>query len=146
MASVHTYRPYAVYARHIYAEAVLDKGTEELYAQNFKRDLDTYEYTSIITFPFLEKQGGNSAQWIGKIAEAALTDPSVANKVVFKLQTYDWGKNVWISEKELNAEVAALRSKGAVNFAYYPEIAFEDKQAMALHKKQKPRSSLIKLK
>lgn len=125
--TVRQYKPYASSARNIYAEPVMNPGSEEWYAQNFQQYLNTYDYTVIMAYPFMEKQGKRSVQWMGKLADAALQDRAMANRVIFKLQTYDWEKKRWIADKELLAETQILREKGAIHFGYYPENVFDER-------------------
>ncbi|MBC8015995.1 MAG: poly-beta-1,6-N-acetyl-D-glucosamine N-deacetylase PgaB [Sporomusaceae bacterium] len=127
MKAVRTYRPYALFARTIYPEIVLDNKKQEKYAQSYRSYLDTYDYTIIMTNPLNEKQNGDFAQRLGNLAQTALAEPGAAKKVVFKLNTFDVGRNVWIKDKELKEQIDALRGKGAVNFTYSPEYTLEDK-------------------
>jgi biofilm PGA synthesis lipoprotein PgaB len=128
MKAVQTYRPYALFARSIAAESLLDQNGKA-YAENYGQYLNSYDYTVIKANPFSNKQKENDVQWLGKLAEIALTESGAATKVTFQLQTFDDNKNAWIKDKDLKAEIDMLRSKGVNNFIYNPDIVFEDKTA-----------------
>ena len=124
MKAVHTYRPYTLFARSISPESVLGKNG------NYQSYVDAYDYTIIMANSVISQQNSNVAE-LGNLAQTALAQSDASRKVVFMLNTFDPDKNVWISDKELRGKIDALRSKGAVNFTYYPENTLEDKVAKA---------------
>ena len=54
---------------------------------------------------------------------------SGADKVIFKIQAFDWEKDRWIKEANLKEEMTYLLSSGARHIAYYPDGVTEDKPA-----------------
>ncbi len=124
MTIVKQYRPEAQSARNIYPLAVINPKSEELFAQNYNQYLQHYDYTVIMAYPELENQEHRSVEWLRDIAAAALAKQGNVSKVVFKIQTYDWKKKRWISNKQLQQQIKALRDKGAINIGYYPESMF----------------------
>jgi len=128
MKTVHTYRPYTLFARSLSPESVLEKKGQAGYTQDYRSYLDTYDYTIIMTNAVGTKQNSNFSE-LGNLAQVALAQPGAAGKVVFMLNTFDADKNVWISDKEIRGEMDVLRSKGGINFTYYPENTLEDKVA-----------------
>ena len=128
MKAVRIYRPYTLFARSIYPELVLDPKKQEQYAQNYRSYLDTYDYTIIMANSLSDKENSNTTEWLGKLAQVALTETGATQKVVFKLDTFDFNKNAWMKEKELKEKIATLRGKGVTRFMYYPENMLEDKE------------------
>ena len=136
IAEVRKSRPEAVSMRNIYAEPVLDPQAEEWFGQNYAHYLQQYDYTVLMAYPFMEKQGKDPEGWLRKLAGAALQQPQNNRKVVFKLQTYDWARERWLSRQEQKREVAALRASGARHLGYYPEGVF-DPQAILVEGEDK---------
>ena len=125
---IRQYRPNAQSARNIYAEAVLNPAAVEWFAQDFRQYLALYDYTVIMAYPYMEKQGDRTVAWLEQLATTALKDKTNAKKIVFKLQNYDWAKDQWVSRAELSRQVRALRNKGAVHIGYYPENLFSNQR------------------
>ncbi|WP_027938724.1 poly-beta-1,6-N-acetyl-D-glucosamine N-deacetylase PgaB [Anaeroarcus burkinensis] len=129
IAEVRKNRPEILTLRNIYAEPVLNPQAEEWFGQNYAHYLQQYDYTVLMAYPFMEKQGKNPEGWLRKLTEAALQQPQSNLKVLFKLQTYDWAGKRWLSRQEQKQEVAVLRAGGARHLGYYPE-GFFDPQAV----------------
>jgi biofilm PGA synthesis lipoprotein PgaB len=127
MDSVREFRPQALSARNIYAEAVLNPQAVEWFAQDYRAYLKTYDYTVVMAYPYMEKQGARAVEWLGELAAAALSNKPDATKVVFKLQNYDWRENRWLARTELSRQVRALQERGALNIGFYPENLFSDR-------------------
>ena len=125
---IRQYRPNAQSARNIYAEAVLNPAAVEWFAQDFRQYLALYDYTVIMAYPYMEKQGDRTVAWLEQLAASVLKDKTNAKKIVFKLQNYDWAKDQWVSRAELSRQVRALRNKGAVHIGYYPENLFSNQR------------------
>ena len=125
---IRQYRPNAQSARNIYAEAVLNPAAVEWFAQDFRQYLALYDYTVIMAYPYMEKQGDRTVAWLEQLAATVLKDKTNAKKIVFKLQNYDWAKDQWVSRAELSRQVRALRNKGAVHIGYYPENLFSNQR------------------
>ena len=127
IGSIRKFRPQALTARNIYAEAVLNPQAVEWFAQDYQDYLTTYDYTVIMAYPYMENQGGRAAEWLGELASAALKDKTNASKVVFKLQNYDWKGNRWVPRTELSRQIRALQAGGAMHIGFYPENLFSDR-------------------
>lgn len=125
-AVVRKYRPDAAIARNIYPTLITEPESEEWFAQNYNQYLQVYDYTVIMAYPYLEKEYEAPVAWLEKLAAMALQDKNNAQKTVFKLQTYDWNKNRWLSARELKQHTEALQRKGAVHIAHYPENVFAE--------------------
>jgi biofilm PGA synthesis lipoprotein PgaB len=118
------YRPYLATARNIYPILITQPESQEWFAQNFTEYLHDYDYTVVMAYPYMEKEYDHPIAWLEGLAAKALKDSGNANKIVFKLQTYDWNKNRWLNADELQQQKDALMRKGAINFAHYPENVF----------------------
>lgn len=126
---VRVYRPQTMVARNIYAPAILDPNGPIWLSQDFNDYLNLYDYTVVMAYPYMEK-ADNPAEWLQNLARAALSQPGAKNKVVFKLQTYDWWKKKWLSARELENHVRALKAGGATLFSYYPLNVFSSKDEL----------------
>ncbi len=126
---VRVYRPQTMVARNIYAAAILDPKGPEWLCQDFNDYLNLYDYTIIMAYPYMEK-AEDPAEWLQGLARTALSQPGAKNKVVFKLQTYDWSKKKWLSARELENHVRALKASGATLFSYYPLNIFSNKDPL----------------
>jgi biofilm PGA synthesis lipoprotein PgaB len=49
------------------------------------------------------------------------------NKVIFKVQAYDWARDQWVDGDTLRKELSYLLSIGARHVAYYPDGVIEDR-------------------
>jgi len=110
---------------------VLDPKSVEWYAQKYSDYFSLYDYVVIMAYPYMEKKGDQAIPWLNTLADAALSNPSYKNKVVFKLQSYDWDKKQWVPVSELRKQIIALQAKGAMHIGYYPEHLIVDKAAQA---------------
>ena len=128
ISSIRQFRPASRSARNIYAEAVINPKAIEWYAQDFQQYLNTYDYTVVMAYPYMEKKGDRAVTWLQELADVALKDKNNAQKVVFKLQNYDWAKNSWVPRSKLSLQVRALRAKGAIHLGYYPDNLFGDRR------------------
>ncbi|MCE5286604.1 MAG: poly-beta-1,6-N-acetyl-D-glucosamine N-deacetylase PgaB [Pelosinus sp.] len=118
------YHPYILTARNLYPGLVIQPESEDWFAQNYQEYLENYDYTVIMAYPYLEKQYDQPVAWLEKLTMKALQDKAKRDKVIFKLQAYDWNKNRWLSAKELREQKSAIQGKGGLHFAYYPENVF----------------------
>jgi len=128
--TIHIYRPTAKIARNIYSEVVTKPASQEWFSQNLKSYLDLYDYTVIMAYSNMEKIGGRSKtkKWMRSMIEQ-VNKFSGADKVIFKIQAFDWEKDRWIKEANLKEEMTYLLSSGARHIAYYPDGVTEDKPA-----------------
>ncbi len=130
-AEVRYFRPEAKFARNIYSEAVLNPIAEEWLGQSFDEYVRRYDYTVIMAYPRMEHVDGMKKikQWFSVMVDEA-TKRQALDKVVFKIQSFDWSQGVWIPEKELVKELRYLLSRGVRHIAYYPDNVFENRPRM----------------
>ncbi len=126
--TIHTYRPEAMIARNIYSEAVTNPASQAWFAQNLEDYLRTYDYTVIMAYAQMEKIGGlaKTKKWQQQLVDIVKRDQAI-DRVIFKVQAYDWDKKRWVDDKTLVAELTNLQALGARNVAYYPDGVIEDK-------------------
>lgn len=126
MAEVRTFRPQALVARNIYPIVITEPNSTEWMAQNYDDYLRLYDYTIIMAYPYMEQVADND-KWLSQLAAAALSRPGAQKKTVFKLQAFDWKRNLWIPHTALNTQINTLKRNGAVHLAYYPLNVFSAK-------------------
>lgn len=119
-AEIRLYRPEIKSARNIYTAPVLDPKAQEWLAQNLQDYLKHYDYTVIMAYPYMEK-ASDPETWLKALTKAALQMPEARNKVIFKLQTYDWSQEKWLSPQVLQNQFKILQASGATHLGYYPE-------------------------
>lgn len=126
--TIHVYRPTAKIARNIYSEAVTNPASQAWFAQNLEDYLRTYDYTVIMAYSQMEKIGGRAKtrEWQQQLVEI-VNRPQAIDRVIFKVQAFDWAKKSWVEEKTLVAEISNLLALGARHVAYYPDGVIEDK-------------------
>ena len=126
--TVHLYRPTAKIARNIYSEAVTNPASQAWFAQNFESYLQNYDYTVIMAYSKMEKIGGARKvdKWMDELMNQ-VNRYNGKNKVIFKVQAFDWARNQWIDGDTLRKEISYLLSIGAKHVAYYPDGVIEDK-------------------
>ena len=120
--TVHIYRPTAYIARNIYSEAVTNPASQAWFAQNFESYLQNYDYTVIMAYSRMEKIGGTRKvhEWMDKLMDR-VNRFNGKEKVVFKVQAFDWARNRWVDGETLRDELSYLLSIGAKHVAYYPD-------------------------
>ncbi|MFZ2088150.1 MAG: poly-beta-1,6-N-acetyl-D-glucosamine N-deacetylase PgaB, partial [Desulfobaccales bacterium] len=125
--TIHTYRPTAKIARNIYSEAVTNPAAEAWFAQNLEAYLRDYDYAVIMAYPQMEKIGGSRKvnKWLGELVNR-VKGLGGTDKVIFKVQAFDWSGNKWIPAQTLKDQLAYLLALGARHVAYYPDGAIED--------------------
>jgi biofilm PGA synthesis lipoprotein PgaB len=120
--TVRTYRPTAAIARNIYSEAVTNPESKRWFAQDVRRYLQAYDYTVVMAYAPMEDKRDSKA-WFREIYRAAGGRES-GNRVVFKLQSYDWKGKRWIDSRVLQDEMTTLLALGASHIAYYPDNVY----------------------
>ncbi len=119
-AKVLYQRQKAVFARTIYAPVLTEPFSEEWFAQNYKKCLEHYDFTVVMSYPEMEKIR-HPAKWFRKLVQAASKYPDGIRKTVFKVQSYNWSKKRWIPSREVAGWLHILLEAGAWNIAYYPD-------------------------
>ena len=92
--AVRVYRPEAAIARNIYAGAVLYPESRAWFAQDLGSYLGAYDYTVVMAYAAMDGVW-NSRKWYSELFNAA-GGRAQAEKVIYKLQAYDWKKKSWI--------------------------------------------------
>jgi len=123
--TVKRYRPHAVIARNIYAEVVTNPGATEWYAQDLGSYLKHYDYTVVMAYAAMEEVA-KPKRWYEKLYQA-VKETGQADRVVFKLQAYDWRNKQWIDDQAMRDDLTFLLAMGVRHVAYYPDDVFLNK-------------------
>ncbi|MDW9231568.1 poly-beta-1,6-N-acetyl-D-glucosamine N-deacetylase PgaB [Burkholderia cepacia] len=107
-------------ARNIFALPVLKPESEAWFAQNYDDFLATYDFVALMAMPYME-QAQDPERWMDQLVDAVRAKQLGTRRTVFELQSYDWHARKDIGGTALLAQMRRLRSKGAVNFGYYPD-------------------------
>ena len=76
-------------ARNLFAEPVLNPGSEQWYAQSLPAFLAAYDEVAVMAMPRMEK-AANPNKWLLKLAGTVAARGGL-ERTVFELQTVDWG-------------------------------------------------------
>lgn len=125
---VREYRPGAKCARNIYSEVVINPEARKWFSQNFADYLKNYEYTVIMAYPQMEgiRSPREVKTWFQRIWQE-VDRQQAKEKVVFKIQTYDWAEKSWLKDKTLQRELKFLLAQGIRHLGYYPDDLFMNK-------------------
>lgn len=121
-------RPDGIVMRNIYTDPAINPDAEEWFAQDMSRYLTDYDYTVVMAYPYMDGAEDPEA-YLKHIVGAVKQRPGALEKVVFKLQSYDWAGERWLTEEELNRQAEALLGAGAVHIGYYPDTPMPLKAA-----------------
>jgi len=124
--AVRYYRPEALFARNLYPPVLLDPKSEEWFAQNYQKTLDSYDYAVVMVYPNLEGIHGDFNIWFKQLVDAARAHPQGIEKTIFKIQSFDWRRKRWLKAEMLNEWLRALVADGAYHVGYYPDDFVED--------------------
>jgi len=120
--TVRIYRPGAAVARNLYSSVVTNPDATRWFAQDLKRYLERYDYTVVMAYAAMEGRKDRRA-WYRELFRAAGGEKA-ADRLVFKLQAYDWKKEAWVDDAELRDDLAFLLALGARHVAYYPDNVY----------------------
>ncbi|MGB9153599.1 MAG: poly-beta-1,6-N-acetyl-D-glucosamine N-deacetylase PgaB [Alphaproteobacteria bacterium] len=124
-AHVGTYRAPLKTVRNIYASPVLNPGSEEWFAQNYDRFLQSYDYTAVEAMPRMENvASGDFDDWLENLVSIAASKPDGLKHTVFELQSVDWrikDSSRAVPTEELGEQMNLLARHNAMNFGYYPD-------------------------
>ncbi|MFA6013944.1 MAG: poly-beta-1,6-N-acetyl-D-glucosamine N-deacetylase PgaB [Gallionellaceae bacterium] len=123
---VRGYRPGLKTARNLYAQVALNKDAQEWYAQSLIDSINKYDYTAIMTMPYME-QADNAASFYDQIVSNVKRETCGLERTVFELQTVNWRNNDEpISPQELSLTIQHLYDLGVNHIAYYPDDLFHN--------------------
>ena len=127
---VRRYRPEARFARNIFSEAILNPESEKWFAQSFDDYLHRYDYTVVMAYPQMEGHGNDWYDWLNRLTDAVGLKDKGFSRTVFKIQTYDWTHNRWVSDGDLVKEIRTLEENGVRHIGYYPDNVFENRPGL----------------
>jgi poly-beta-1,6-N-acetyl-D-glucosamine N-deacetylase len=130
---VRTYRPEALIARNIYSAVITNPGARTWFAQDLDDYLQYYDYTVIMAYTRMEGVKGWRAQkkWFDVLLQAVL-NRGAREKVIYKVQAYDWQNRQWLAEDAMVRQLTYLLANGARHVAYYPDNVFDHKPSASL--------------
>ncbi len=120
--TVKLYRPHALIARNIYSEVVTNPDAKEWFAQDLDRYLKNYDYTVVMAYAAMEEVKRPRA-WYEEL-HRAVRQTGRSDRVVFKLQSYDWRGNRWLGDQAMKDDLTFLLALGVRHVAYYPDDVF----------------------
>jgi biofilm PGA synthesis lipoprotein PgaB len=133
MKGVRKYLPNAFFARNLYAEVLVDPASEDWFAQNYDRFLQTYDEVVIMAYPQLEKIRKPSP-WLKRLVLITKGFPKGIEKTVFKVQSYDWQKKTWLNDNVILEELRDILASGGKHIAYYPDDLWIDRPKLGVIK------------
>ena len=138
MTTVRAHRPNAVFARTLFAPALLNPLSERWLAQNYEESLCLYDRVVIMAYPeMLDIK--NPEQWLLKIVHTATAHPDGLEKTMFELQAYNWDRARWIDSGDLQTRLRAMAAAGARHLTYFPDNpALDRPRAKDLRKAMSP--------
>jgi biofilm PGA synthesis lipoprotein PgaB len=108
-------------ARNLFAEPVLDPGSETWYAQSLPAFLKAYDQVALMAMPGMEN-AKHPSEWLLKLAAKVSATPGGMDRTVFELQTVDWrNHDQLIATTELVRQMRLLQNHGARHLGYYPD-------------------------
>lgn len=124
---VKRYRPEALIARNIYSEVVANPAARTWFAQDLDDFLTRYDYAVIMAYTRMEdiRGWGRQKKWLAELLEAA-AQRGAREKVIFKVQSFDWARKSWVPAAELSRQLTYLLAHGARHVAYYPDEVYRD--------------------
>jgi len=133
MEGVRRYRPNVLFARNLYADVLADPASEDWFAQNYERFLQTYDEVVIMAYPQIEKIRKPSP-WLKRLVIRAKEYPTGIEKTVFKVQSYDWQKKAWLNDSVILEELRDILASGGKHIAYYPDDLWIDRPKLGVIK------------
>ncbi|MBV4510855.1 poly-beta-1,6-N-acetyl-D-glucosamine N-deacetylase PgaB [Pseudomonas sp. SWRI22] len=121
--------PQVLTARNIFAEPMLNPGSETWFAQNLDDFLQAYDWTAPMAMPLMEGQEVKTSNaWLEKLIATVKTRPGAMQKTIFELQAKDWRTQAApdISAEQLAEWMGVLKRQGVTSFGYYPDNFLEN--------------------
>ncbi len=131
--TVKKFRPNALFARNIYSRVLYDPKAEQWFAQDYEIFLKNYDHVIIMAYPQMNRIS-QQTRWLTKLVSRVKGFSMGIEKTIFKLQTYDWRKEVWIKDQVLLEELRDIVSSGGRHMAYYPDNFLIDKPMLNMIK------------
>ena len=116
-------------ARNLFAEPMLNPGSETWFAQNLDDFLASYDWTAPMAMPLMEgKSHRQSGAWLEELVATVKARPGALKRTVFELQARDWASKpaVDISAEQMADWMGRLKRQGATSFGYYPDNFLEN--------------------
>ncbi len=118
--SVFEYRPAAVFARTLYANASSDKSVQERFDRGLSKYLEAYDFAVLLCCP--EQEGLLFRErWLKSLVAKVKAHPQGLRKTVFNIQAYDWKDKEWIGSETLVSWLRAAIAEGAFSAGYFPD-------------------------
>jgi biofilm PGA synthesis lipoprotein PgaB len=118
---VQRWRPTIRTARNLFAEPVLDPGSETWYAQSLPAFLKAYDEVALMAMPGMEN-AKHPNEWLLKLAAKISAAPGGMDRTIFELQTVDWrNHDQLIATQELVRQMRLLQEHGTRHLGYYPD-------------------------
>lgn len=111
-------RPDGLLVRDIYDEVVLNPASEEWFAQNYADCLQHYDYVVVMAYPYMDHEQ-DPLGFLARVAKA-VEQAGGTDKTIVKIQSYDWEKERWFSNKNFSAQMKTLKDAGIRHMGYYP--------------------------
>ena len=121
--------PQVLTARNIFAEPMLNPGSETWFAQNLDDFLQAYDWTAPMAMPLMEGQEVKTSNaWLEKLIATVKARPGAMEKTIFELQAKDWRTQAApdISAERLAEWMGVLKRQGVTSFGYYPDNFLEN--------------------
>ncbi|WDU62114.1 poly-beta-1,6-N-acetyl-D-glucosamine N-deacetylase PgaB [Pseudomonas poae] len=116
-------------ARNIFAEPMLNPGSEAWFAQNLDDFLQTYDWTAPMAMPLMEGQEYKTSNaWLEKLVATVKARPGALQRTVFELQAKDWRTQAApdIDARQMAEWMGVLKRQGVTSFGYYPDNFLEN--------------------
>ncbi|MFZ0301708.1 MAG: poly-beta-1,6-N-acetyl-D-glucosamine N-deacetylase PgaB [Terracidiphilus sp.] len=115
------WRPSIKSARNLFAEPVLDPGSEIWYAQSLPAFLKAYDEVALMAMPGME-DAKHPNEWLLKLTAKVSAVPGAMDRTVFEMQTVDWrNHDQLIATSELVRQMRLLQEHGVRDLGYYPD-------------------------
>lgn len=129
ISAMKVYHPKLKTARNIYPSLLTEPKSQLWFAQSMETFLENYDYTVVMVYPEME-QAENPLKWVENISMIAMRYPNSREKIILKLQNYNWRTERWIDSEVLQKEIEIMKNAGAINFAYYPLNVYNEKSRL----------------
>ena len=120
--TVRVYRPGAAVGRNLYSSVVTNPEATRWFAQDLRRYLERYDYTVVMAYAAMEGRKDRRAWYRGLFQSAG--GEKAADRLVFKVQAYDWKTGTWLGDAALKDDLTFLLALGVRHVAYYPDNVY----------------------